>query len=156
VLDWRDGVVLIAGGGALALAGLLAWQAGLGEQLPPGCGRGSGCEQVLTMHVAGISQVTEYLVIATGTSQRQLKSVAEEMRDLAKQEGQSVFRSDAGDGTGWVVIDFVDVVVHLFTAEQRAFYDLESLWGDGKQVDWVNRTTPGQFARLSSRRATVE
>jgi len=73
VLDWRDGVVLIAGGGALALAGLLAWQAGLGEQLPPGCGRGSGCEQVLTSRYArlfglpvGLFAVIGYLGLLVG------------------------------------------------------------------------------------------
>ncbi len=117
----------------------------------------SRCEQVIVIDVRGHSQVTDYLVIASGTSERQLRSVAGGLKELARDQGQGVFRADAGDGSGWVVMDFVDVVAHLFTPHQRAYYDLETLWGDGEVVDWVNRTTPGQFARIgSSQRGSVD
>lgn len=115
----------------------------------------SRLEQVIVMDVRGHCQVTDFFVIATGTSDRQLASLADEIKQLARAQQQGLFRSDAGAGSGWVVVDCIDVVAHLFTAEQRAYYDLESLWGDGRIVDWVNRTTPGQFARLGKDRSTV-
>lgn len=113
-------------------------------------------EQVIVIDVRGQCQVTDFFVIATGTSDRQLASVAADVKELAKQEDQGLFRSHAGDGSGWVVVDCIDVVAHLFTAEQRAYYDLESLWGDGKVIDWVNTTAPGQFAKIGSQRSTVQ
>lgn len=106
------------------------------------------CENVAVLDVRGLSQITDYFVVATGTSERQMKSVSGDLKDLAAHEGQSVFRAEGRGGSNWVVMDFVDVVSHLFTADQRAYYDLESLWGDARRVDWQGRTEPGQFAWL--------
>jgi ribosome-associated protein len=64
-----------------------------------------------------------------------MKSVAQALEDLGKKIGQPPFRSDRDTGTTWIVVDFVDVVVHLFEPDQRAYYDLESLWADGIAVD---------------------
>ncbi len=109
------------------------------------------CEDVQVLDLHGLSQVTDYFIIATGTSSRQLNSVVADLKELARQQDQSIFRSDdARAQTGWAVVDFVDVVAHLMTADQRAYYDLEGLWGDAPQVRWRQRTTPGQFARLRS------
>ena len=113
----------------------------------------SRCENVTLLNVRGISQVTDYLVIASGTSERMLRSVASDLKELARRESQSVFRSDDGQSSEWVVIDLVDVVVHLLTPPQRAYYDLESLWGDAGRVDWQSRTTPGQFAKIGRKAA---
>ena len=108
----------------------------------------SRCENVVVLDLRGLSPVTDYFVIATGTSDRQIASVAKDVRELAREEGQGAPASDGAQGGGWVVADFFDVVVHLFSAELRAYYDLESLWGDAAAVDWRSVTTPGQFARL--------
>ena len=93
------------------------------------------CTDVVVRDVRGISQVCDYIVIASGTSERQMRSVAQALEDLGKARGQPPFRSDRDTGTTWIVVDFVDVVVHLFEPEQREYYDLESLWADGKPVD---------------------
>jgi ribosome-associated protein len=114
------------------------------------------CEQVIVVDVRGICQVTDFLAVATGTSDRQIRSVADDLKDLGRDQQHEVFRAALDGEAGWVVIDFVDVVVHLLTGEKRAYYDLESLWGDGRMVDWVHRTTPGQFARIGAGRTTVE
>jgi len=111
----------------------------------------SRCENVLVLNLRGLSQVTDYFVIGSGTSQRQLNSIVSDLKDLARQEQHSIFRSDdRRANTGWAVVDFVDTVAHLMTADQRAYYDLEGLWGDAPQVDWRDRTSPGQFAKLGS------
>lgn len=94
------------------------------------------CTDVSVLDVRGLSQVCDYLVIASGTSVRQMRSVAEDCEDLAKERGFPVYRSSRDEGTTWIVVDLVEIVVHLFEPEQRLYYDLELLWGDAKRVDW--------------------
>lgn len=107
------------------------------------------------MDLRGLSPITDYFVIASGTSSRQMKSVADDLKLLARQRGQGVFGVSGEQSCQWVIADFVDVVVHLFDAEHRAYYDLESLWGDSSRVDWTSRTRPGQFANLRAKASTV-
>jgi ribosome-associated protein len=110
----------------------------------------------VTLDLRGLSQVTDLIVIGTGTSSRQLRSVAGDLKDLGAVRGHQLYRTEGlrgGEGA-WLVLDFVDVVVHLFLAEQRLYYDLESLWGDADRLDWRARTTPGESARLLGRQAS--
>lgn len=101
----------------------------------------------MVLHVGEISSIADYLVIATGTSDKQIASVADDIEKLAKHGGQSTAGVRKGIGN-WVVIDLFDVVVHLFEPEARAYYDLESLWSDGGRVDWHAVTEAGQFTKL--------
>ena len=94
------------------------------------------CDQVVLMDVRGRSQVCEYIVVANGTSDRQMRSVADELKDLGAESGMARWRSDRDSGGTWVVADFVDVVVHLFEPGQRAWYDLDGLWADAPRVTW--------------------
>lgn len=94
------------------------------------------CEDVRLFDVRGLSQVSDFLLVASGTSDRQMKSVAHEVADEAKVRGIAVFRQNADAGNTWVVIDLVDLVVHLFEPQTRLFYDLESLWDDAERIDW--------------------
>ncbi|MFP4141552.1 MAG: ribosome silencing factor [Planctomycetota bacterium] len=98
----------------------------------------SHCTDVLVLDLRDVSPVTDYFVIATGTSGRQLRSVAEEIVAHGKKVGQKVWHTAGQDGGQWIVLDFVDVVVHLFDAEHRSFYDLELIWGEAPRVDWDN------------------
>jgi ribosome-associated protein len=94
------------------------------------------CSDIVILELADRSPVANHFVIATGTSDQQLRSVAREMEDLGKQNNFKVF-SRAGMQQGrWAVVDFVDVVVHLFDEEFRKFYDLELLWGDAPKITW--------------------
>ncbi len=84
------------------------------------------------------------MVIATGTSPRQMKTACDEVDEMAEERNYKAL-SRAGDGgTNWTCIDFVDVVVHVFGEEARHFYDLEGLWGDGTRIEWAS---PGQPAK---------
>ena len=112
----------------------------------------SRCEQTVVIDVRGISSVTDFLVIATGTSDRQIRSVGQDLKDLGRLEQHTPLSIHGLEGGRWAVVDFADVVVHLFEDETRGYYDLESLWGDGQRVDWEAVTQPGQFAKLSARR----
>ena len=94
------------------------------------------CEDVVVLDVGGLSHVCDFLVIGSGTSDRQMKSVAAELEDLARERGETVFRTNRDTGATWIVIDFVDVVAHLFEPNQRAYYDLEALWSDAESIPW--------------------
>ncbi len=94
------------------------------------------CEDVLLLDVTGLSQVCDFVLIGSGTSDRQMKSVAKELENFGKDHDNPVFRTNRDTGLTWVVIDFVDLVAHLFEPDQRAYYDLEGLWSDAESVDW--------------------
>ena len=83
-----------------------------------------------------ISPVTDYFVIASGTSPRQMRTVCDQIEELAAPKGYSVLSRSGYEGEQWMLYDFVDVIVHVFNDESRRFYDLENLWGDAKRVEW--------------------
>ena len=93
-------------------------------------------EDIRVLDVRGLSQVCNYILIASGTSERQMKGVAGELEDLGKEHDNGCFRSDRGTSATWIVVDFVDLVAHLFEPSHRRYYDLESLWSDAPQVKW--------------------
>jgi len=94
------------------------------------------CEDVLVLDVRGLSEVADYLVLATGTSDRQLKSASRYLGELAKEHDIERLGSDRDEASTWVVLDYVETIVHLFEPTTRAHYDLEMLWGDAPQLDW--------------------
>ncbi len=74
---------------------------------------------------------TDYFVICSGRNPRQTQTIAEEIRERLKREDRVLPSGIDGQSTGdWILIDFLDVVVHVFTPEARNFYRLESLWGE--------------------------
>ena len=87
----------------------------------------SKCSEVILLDVRGRSQVCDYVVIASGTSQRQMRSAAQEIEDIGKARGQHPYRTNADESSTWIVVDFVEIVAHLFEPEQRLYYDLELL-----------------------------
>lgn len=106
------------------------------------------CEHVVVLDLRGRSQVADFFVVATGTSERQMKSAAMTVADIAHEQGISLFRSNKDQpGQSWVLMDFVDVVIHLFEPTARAYYDLEVLWGDGPRVDWMAARPPARQSR---------
>jgi len=91
---------------------------------------------VVVLDVSSVSPLTDYFVIATGTSGRQMRAVADDLKELGRSAGYSHHRFDGYDSANWVLVDFVDVVIHLFTEEARHYYDLENLWGDARIVEF--------------------
>ena len=94
------------------------------------------CEEILVLDLRGISPVCDYFVIATGSSERQMRAVADHVEELAKSQGDSAFGVAGYEEGGWIVLDYVDVVIHVFDGEHRAYYSLETLWGDSPRVKW--------------------
>jgi len=92
-------------------------------------------KDVIVTDLRGISPATDFFVIATGTSNRQGRTVADEINEYAKEHGYKRFGLAGYDLGQWILVDFVDVVVHIFDEEYRNFYELETLWGDAKQLE---------------------
>jgi ribosome-associated protein len=96
------------------------------------------CEDILILDVRGLSQYTDYVVIASGTSNVQMRSAGEDVAELAEGRGLSPLRDNLKEReANWLLIDLVDVVVHIFEPDTRLFYDLEMLWGDAPRVAWA-------------------
>ena len=95
------------------------------------------CEDVVLLDVSGLSQVCDYVLIATGTSDRQMKSVSDEVGDFGADGSFPAFRTNSDTGSTWIVVDFISVVLHLFEPQRRAYYDLEDLWADAKRIEFT-------------------
>lgn len=88
------------------------------------------------LDVSGLSPVTDFFVLATGTSARQMRTVMKEMEELAQARGMGCLSRSGLEGEMWMLCDLVDVVIHVFNPDSRQFYDLDSLWGDARRVEW--------------------
>lgn len=97
---------------------------------------------MIILDVRGRSPTTDYVVIGTGTSDRQMKSVLDDVRELSTELGHGSSRIDSDDRSLWLLADFADVVVHLFEPNTRAHYDLEMIWGDAPRVDFARDGEP--------------
>ncbi len=93
-------------------------------------------QNVTVLDVRGLSDLTDFIVIASGTSDRQILSVASEVEDLAAAVDLARYGRESDGSSTWVVLDFVDAVIHLFEPATRAHYDLEMLWGDAATIGW--------------------
>ena len=91
---------------------------------------------VVLLDVSRISPVTDYFIIATGSSARQMRTVCEDVAELGKSSSFPPLSTSGTDGEHWMLVDFVDVVIHVFSQEARQYYDLEALWGDAVKIDW--------------------
>jgi ribosome-associated protein len=92
-------------------------------------------ENIVILDVRKLSSVTDYFVIASGTSEPHLRAIVDEINDRLRDDCE--LRPLRQDGTvhgAWVVLDFFDVIVHVMRQDAREHYDLESLWGDAKRV----------------------
>lgn len=91
-------------------------------------------QNITCIDVGDKTNVTDIMIIATGTSNRHVKSLADNVLSLAKKQGLKVMGSEGADRSDWVLIDLCGVVVHVMTASTRVFYDLERLWSDPSPV----------------------
>ncbi len=101
----------------------------------------SHAEDVVVLDVRELTSIADYFVIGTGTSDRQMRAIIDDIDDYAAGEGQKRFGLAGYDTAHWVLADYVDVVIHLFDAESRGFYDLELLWGDAPRIEWQKGET---------------
>jgi ribosome-associated protein len=87
--------------------------------------------EVVIMDLRKISPVADYFVVCSADSDVQVKAIAEEVEDGMKKEGNPPWHRET-TSSNWMILDFVDVVLHVFHKQTRPFYNLEKLWGDAK------------------------
>lgn len=95
-------------------------------------------KKALDLKLIGISDISvlaDYFVIATGTSSTHVKSLADEVEFQLQRLGVRAARKEGYRSNSWILLDYENVVVHVFTPESRSFYDLDRLWRDGKLID---------------------
>jgi ribosome-associated protein len=102
------------------------------------------CHNVAVLDMQGLSPITDFMVIGTGTSPRQMRTVMDQLEEFAEPRGHRRISRSGDDSGQWIVADFVDVVCHVFSQEGRMYYDLDNLWGDAKRIEWENEKSSTQ------------
>jgi ribosome-associated protein len=108
-------------------------------------------ENIVVLDVRELSSVTDYFVVASGTSEPHLRAITEEITDKLRDEHE--LRPRAVDGTlqtAWIVLDYFDVIVHVMRADVRERYNLEGLWGDAPQVKLRKKAKKAKTVEESS------
>lgn len=93
-------------------------------------------EHIAVLDVRDLIVITDYFVIASGGTERQVRTIVEEVQRALRDVGVKPVRREGETEGVWVLLDFVDIVVHVFREEERDFYDLERLWRDAPTVEW--------------------
>jgi ribosome-associated protein len=93
-------------------------------------------EDIVVYDLRGLTDVTDYLVLATAHSRSQVRAIVESIKRELKLFDVRKVGQEGNEGGSWVLIDYADCVVHVFSPELREYYSLESLWGDAPQLDW--------------------
>ncbi len=94
-------------------------------------------KEIVVLDLSDIPEsVTKHFVICTGDSQIQVGSIADSIDELVeKEQGETPWHKEGLQNRQWVILDYIDVVVHIFHKDWRGFYDLEGLWGDAKREE---------------------
>ena len=100
-------------------------------------------EDIRLIGITDISTLADYFLICTATSSTHVKTLCDAVEEAMDEAGEPMVGREGHRGGTWVVLDFGCVVVHVFTEETRAFYDLERLWQDGKQVSMISLLNEG-------------
>lgn len=96
---------------------------------------------VAVLDLRGLSSLADFFVIGTGTSNRQMHAVLDHIRKLARAQGRRPYNIADSSSARWILADYIDVIIHLFDAEHRDYYDLDNLWGDAPRVEWQPEPT---------------
>ncbi|MBE6852482.1 MAG: ribosome silencing factor [Ruminococcus sp.] len=92
-------------------------------------------ENIEVLGITNLTVLADYFVIANGTSTTHTKTLADEVEYQLSQTGTEPARKEGHNGSNWIVLDYSDIIVHVFYKETREFYQLERLWADGEHVD---------------------
>jgi ribosome-associated protein len=93
-------------------------------------------QDIVILDVSQLIVITDLFVICSAGTQRQVKSVIDAVEDAVRGLGERPVRREGEEGSGWWLLDYIDVVVHVFGTQERAYYDLERLWRDAPRVGW--------------------
>ena len=92
------------------------------------------CEDIKIIDITGISVLADYFIIANGNSDSQVNALVDNVEEELHKAGYTLRQREGQASGSWVLLDFGDIIVHVFDKENRLFYDLERIWKDGKDV----------------------
>ena len=92
-------------------------------------------EDVTVIDISEISPIADYFIIANGTNQNQLQAMRDAADEALYKAGVNVQQIEGNQSSTWILMDYGDIIIHIFSKEDRLFYDLERTWRDGKVVD---------------------
>ncbi|MBR2715703.1 MAG: ribosome silencing factor [Ruminococcus sp.] len=90
---------------------------------------------IKVIEISDVSVIADYMVIATGNSSTHVKALADEIEEQLDDMGISVSHVEGYRSNSWILLDYIDIIVHVFSNEAREYYDLERLWEDGTDID---------------------
>lgn len=99
-------------------------------------------EDIQAIRIADLTILADYFVIANGTSNTHARNLADEVEYQLSQRGIEPERRESDTGNTWIILDYADIIVHVFYKETRNFYKLEGLWADGEQMDISDLINP--------------
>jgi len=92
--------------------------------------------EVVVLDMRGITPLYDFFVLVTGSSRRQMHTLAEEIDASMAAEGETRLGIEGYEAAKWIVQDYGDIVVHVFDGETRSYYGLDDLWADAKRIEW--------------------
>ena len=92
-------------------------------------------EDIRVIDIEHVSVIADYFIIASGTNRNQVQALAENVEEKLYKAGFEKKQSEGYTSGNWILLDYGDIVVHIFDRENRLFYDLERIWRDGNQID---------------------
>lgn len=92
-------------------------------------------EDIKIIDISEVSVIADYFIIANGTNRSQIQALSDNVEEKLGKAGVPLRQIEGYDTANWVLLDFHDVIIHIFDKENRLFYDLERIWRDGKQID---------------------
>lgn len=93
-------------------------------------------QDTLVLDLTGVTPIVDFFVITTATSRRQMRAVADAVVQVLRATGARRLGREGADGSTWLLLDYGDIVLHVFSPEARGQYDLEHLWADAPRIDW--------------------
>jgi ribosome-associated protein len=97
---------------------------------------------VVVLDLGPADGFTDYFVIVTGQNTRQIQAISDSVRASLAEKGQKPAHIEGGDRAGWILLDYLDFIVHIFSPDTRAFYALERLWGSADRIEIPEPATP--------------
>jgi ribosome-associated protein len=93
-------------------------------------------QDTVVLDLTGVTPIVDFFVIATANSGRQMRAIADAVTQTLRATGSRRIGKEGVDGSTWLLLDYGDIVLHVFSPEARAQYDLEHLWADAPRIDW--------------------
>jgi len=99
-------------------------------------------EDIKVLDISSVSVMADYFIIANGTNQNQNQKIADEIEERLHKAGATLKQIEGYNSANWILMDFNDLIIHIFNKENRLFYDLERIWADAKSIE------PAEFTKI--------